>query len=70
MYIKYITYNFSTVIGPNVCDSWNTTKQKEIGKIMQCPFIKSPSLYMVMVFLLQRNYYYAFIVKQMKKNTF
>jgi len=21
MYIKYITYNFSTVIGPNVCDS-------------------------------------------------
>jgi len=45
MYIKYITYNFSTVIGPNVCDWWNIINQKEIGKIMQCPFIKSPSLW-------------------------
>jgi len=45
MYIQYITYNFSTVIGLHVCDSWNITKQKKIGKIMQCPFIKSPLWY-------------------------
>jgi hypothetical protein len=42
MCIEYIITNFSTTIGPHVCGSWNITKQNNIEKIMQCPFIKSP----------------------------
>jgi hypothetical protein len=34
MYKKYITYDFLAAIGPHVYDSWNTTKQKKIEKIM------------------------------------
>jgi hypothetical protein len=34
MYIQYITYSFSTTIGPHVCGSLNITKQKKIEKIM------------------------------------
>jgi len=41
MYTKYITYSFSTAIGPHVYNSWNITKKKKIEKIMQCPSIKS-----------------------------
>jgi hypothetical protein len=44
MYIQYITYNFSMVIEPHVCGSWNITKQKKIEKLIQCPSIKSPPL--------------------------
>jgi hypothetical protein len=53
--------------GPHVCDSWNITKQKEIEKIMQCPSIKSPSLWYGNVFCLKGWYYYAFITKNMQK---
>ncbi len=42
MYIEYRTYSFSMAIGPHVCQSWSITKQKEIEKIMQYPFTKSP----------------------------
>jgi hypothetical protein len=45
MYTKYITYNFSTTIGPHVYDSWNITKEKKIEKIMECPSIKSSPLW-------------------------
>jgi hypothetical protein len=31
------------VIGPHVYDSRNITKKKEIEKIIQCPYIKSPT---------------------------
>jgi hypothetical protein len=31
---KYITYSFSTTIGPHVYAPWNITKQKKIEKIM------------------------------------
>jgi hypothetical protein len=41
-------------IGPHVYDSWNITKQKEIEKIMQCPFIKSPCWYGIGFFLKRR----------------
>ncbi len=36
---------FPIAIGPHVCGSSNITKQKEIEKIMQCPFTKSPLLW-------------------------
>jgi hypothetical protein len=45
MYIEYIIYQFFTAIGPHVCCSWNITKQKKTEKIMQCPYVKSPSLW-------------------------
>jgi hypothetical protein len=45
MYVEYITYSFSTAIGPYVCGSWNITKQKKIEKIMECPSIKSVPLW-------------------------
>jgi hypothetical protein len=32
-------------IGPHVCGSWNITKQKKIGKLMQWPSIKSPPIW-------------------------
>ncbi len=70
MYIEYEYYNFSITIGSHVYDSWNTTKQKKIEKIMQCPSIKSPPLWYGNGFSLKIKYYYAFIIKQMKKNTF
>jgi hypothetical protein len=70
MYIEYITYSFSTAIGPHVCDSWNITKQKEIEKVMQCPFIKSPPLWYGSGFFLKGRYYYAFIAEKMQKNFF
>ncbi len=70
MYIQYITYNFSTAIGPHVCDSWNITKQKKIEKIMQCPLIKSPPLWYGSDFFSYKRYYYAFIVQKCKKHTF
>jgi len=66
MYLEYIIYSFSTTIGPNVCGAWNITKQMKIQKLIQCPSIKSPSLWYGNGFL-KRKYYYAFIVKQMKK---
>jgi hypothetical protein len=59
---KYITYSFSMTIGPHVCDSWNITKQREIKKITQCPFIKSLLFYTLMVFFLKGRYYNALIV--------
>ncbi len=62
MYTKYITYSFSTAIGPHVCDSWNITKQKEIEKIIQCPSIKSFPLWYDSGFFLKGRYYYAFII--------
>jgi hypothetical protein len=61
MYTQYITYSFSMARGPHVCDPWNITKQKEIEKIMQCPSIKSPSLWYDSDFFLEIRYYYAFI---------
>jgi hypothetical protein len=70
MYIEYIIYSFSTAIRPHVYDSWNDTKQKKFKKIMQCPFIKSPSFLYDRGFFFKLRYYYAFITKQMKKNTF
>jgi hypothetical protein len=57
-------------IGPNVCDSWNITKQKEIEKLMQCPFIKSHLLWYGSGFFLKGRYYYAFITKKCKKTHF
>jgi hypothetical protein len=45
MYLEYIIYSFSTTIRPHVCDAWNITKQKKIEKLMQCPSIKSPSIW-------------------------
>jgi hypothetical protein len=71
MYTKYyITFSFSTTIGLHVYDSWNITKQKKIEKIMWFPFIKSPPLWYGSGFSLRYIYYYAFITKQMQKNTF
>ncbi len=70
MYTQYITYSFSTTIGSHVCDLWNITKQKEIEKIMQCSFIKSPFSLYGNGFFLKGIYYYAFITKKMQKNTF
>jgi hypothetical protein len=70
MYTQYITYNFSTAIRPHVCDSWNFTKQKEIEKIMQCPSIKSLSIWYSSGFFFLKKNYYAFITKKMSKNTF
>jgi hypothetical protein len=70
MYIEYITYSFSMAIGPHFYGSWNITKQKEIEKILQCPSIKSPFLWYGNGFFFKKRYYYAFIVKQMHKNTF
>jgi hypothetical protein len=70
MYTKYITYSFLIAIGPHVYNSSNIAKQKKIEKIMQCPSIKSPFLWYGSGFFLKINYYYAFITKQMQKNTF
>jgi hypothetical protein len=70
MYTQYITNIFSMATRPHVCDLWNITKQKEIGKIMQCPSIKFPSLWYGSGFFLKIWYYYAFITKKMQKNTF
>jgi dynactin complex subunit len=61
---------FSTAIGLHVYDSWNTIKQKKIEKIMQCPFIKSPSFWYGSGFFLKIGYYYAFTTKQMQKNIY
>jgi hypothetical protein len=60
MYIKYITYSLSMTIGPHVYASWNITKQKKIGKIMQCSSIKCPHLWYGSGFFLKIGYYYAF----------
>jgi hypothetical protein len=70
MYIKYITYRFSTTTGPHVCDSWNITKQKKIEKIIQYPFIKSSPLWYGSGFFFKKRYYYAFIVEQMQEDIF
>ncbi len=70
MYIQYITYSFSTTIGPHVCGSWNITEQKKIEKIMQCSSINSFLLCFGRGFFLEHNYYYAFIVKKWKNHTF
>jgi hypothetical protein len=70
MYIEYITYNFSTAIRFHVYDSWNITKQKEIEKIIQCPFINSFFFWYGNGFFLKGKYYYAFSFKKMKNNTF
>ncbi len=37
---------------------------------MQCPSIKSPPFLYGSGFFLKIQYYYAFIIKQMQKNTF
>jgi hypothetical protein len=70
MYTNYTTYNFTTAIGLHVYDSCKITKQNKIEKIMQCPSIKSLLLWYGSGFFLKIRYYYAFIIKQMKKNTF
>jgi hypothetical protein len=70
MYIKYITYTFSTAIRPHVCDSWNITKKMKIEIIIKCPFIKLPPLWYGSGFFLKYIYYYAFIVERMEENTF
>ncbi len=69
MYTYYITYSFLMAIRHHVCDPWNMTKQKEIEKIMQCPFIKSPFLWYGISFFLKGKYNYAFIIFKMKKKT-
>jgi hypothetical protein len=43
---------------------------KEIEKIIQCPFIKSPPLRYGSGFFLKKSYCYAFIVQKCKKHTF
>jgi hypothetical protein len=53
----------------HVCDSWNITKQKEIEKIMQCPFIKSPFWY-GSGFFLKRRYYCESLLKKCKNTPF
>ncbi len=70
MYIEYITYNFSMTMGPHVCDSWNISKQKEIKKIMQCPFIKSPPFDMVMVFSWKEDVIMHSLLKKCKNTLF
>jgi hypothetical protein len=70
MYTQHITYSFSTAIRPHVYDSWNIAKQKEIENIMQCPSIKSCSLWYGSDFLLKGRCYYAFITKNMQENIF
>jgi hypothetical protein len=70
MYTQYIAYSFSMTIEPHVFDPWNITKQKQIKKIMQCPFIKSPSFWYGSGIFLKGIYYYEFITKKMQKNTF
>jgi hypothetical protein len=57
-------------ISPHVYDSWNIIKQKKIEKVMQCPCIKSPTLWYGSGLFFKIKYYYAFITKQMPKNTF
>jgi hypothetical protein len=70
MYTKNIIYNFSAAIRLHVYDSWNITKKKKTKKIMHCPSIKSPLLWYGSGVFLKIRYYYAFITKQMQKNTF
>jgi hypothetical protein len=53
-------------IRPHVYGSWNSTKQKKIEKIMQCPSIQTPPFLYGSGFFLKYIYYYAFIAKQMK----
>jgi hypothetical protein len=43
---------------------------KENWKNNACPFIKSYSLWYGSGFFFKIKYYYAFIIKQMQKNTF
>jgi hypothetical protein len=65
MYIEYIIYNFSTTTKPHVYGSCNITKQKKIEKIMQCPFIKFPTIWYGSGFFVKRKYYYGFNSKEM-----
>jgi hypothetical protein len=38
---------------------------------MQCPFIKSPPFFdMVVIIIFLKRYYYAFIIRQMQKTHF
>jgi hypothetical protein len=61
---------FNSHKAKHVYDSWNITQKRKIEKIMQCPFIKSLPLWYGSGFFLKLKYYYAFITKQMQKNTF
>jgi hypothetical protein len=67
MHTEYITYSFLAAIRPHVYDSWNITKQKKFEKIMQRPSKKSLLFLYGSGFFLKIRYYYAFIIKQMKK---
>jgi hypothetical protein len=69
MYIKYIIYIFLTAIRPHVYDLWNITKQKKNLNNAMLIF-KSLPLWYGNGFFLKIKYYYAFITKQMQKNTF
>jgi hypothetical protein len=71
MYTNYITYSFSTTIGPNMFMIHETLPKKtKVEKMMQYLSIKSPLLWYGSGFILKIRYYYAFIAKQMQKNTF
>ncbi len=70
MCIKYIMYIFSMTIGPHVCDSSHITKPKKNEKIMQCPFIKSPFFFKVMVFSQKEKFIMHLLLKKWKKTHF
>jgi hypothetical protein len=70
MYTQYITNIFSMATRSHVCDLWNITKQKEIGKIMQCPSIKSPSLWYGSGFFLKNDIIMHSLLKKGKRTHF
>jgi hypothetical protein len=57
-------------IGFHVCGSKHITKPNKNEKKIQCPPIKSPPFFKVMIFSPKVKVYYAFITQQVQRNTF
>jgi hypothetical protein len=57
-------------IGPHVCGSWKTIKQKKIEKIMQCPSIKSPPFWYGSGFFPKKNIIMHLLFKNEKNAYF
>jgi hypothetical protein len=54
----------------HVYGSWNITKQNKIEEIMQCPFIKFPTIWYGNDFFLKRNIIMHWILNKCKKPYF
>jgi hypothetical protein len=57
-------------MGLYVCDSWKITKQKEIEKMMQCPFIKASPLWYGSGFFWKEDIIMHSLLKKEKKTHF